>query len=124
MVGTALEKREELQPQSRDREALTPASPPVIEVKPYPVSGVPATRERSRVVELADRGLALLSSLLRLGLLWVENREPAQLVAPSGRQTGLPADTRRTMSARGSGRGRGGRRRRRRGGRGDPRGRP
>ena len=124
MAGTALEKRKELQPQSPDREALTPASPPVIEVKPYPVSGVPATRERSRAMELADRGLALLSGLLRLGLLWVENREPAQLAAPSGTQTGLSANTRRTMSTRSSGGGRGGRRRRRRDGRGGPRGCP
>ncbi len=116
MAGTALEKRQELQPQSPDRDVLAPANIPVIEVQPYPVSGVPATRERSRAVELADRGLALLSSLLRLGLLWVENREPAQLVAPSGRQTGLATNTRRTMSTRSLGRGRSGRRRRRRGG--------
>ncbi|MEA3397929.1 MAG: hypothetical protein U9R05_10750 [Chloroflexota bacterium] len=116
MAGTALEKRQKLQPPSPDRDALTPVSTPVIEVRPYPVGVVPATRERSRAVELADRGLALLSSLLRLGLLWVENREPAQLVAPSGKQTGLSTNTRRTMSTRRPNGGRGGRRRRRRGG--------
>ncbi len=122
MAGTAIEKRGELRLQSQDRAALATASTPVIEVQPYPVGVVPATRERSRAVELADRGLALLSSLLRLGLLWVENREPAQLVAPSGRQTGLSMNTRRTMSRPDEGRG--GRRRRRRGGRGSSRGYP
>jgi len=124
MAGTAIEKRQELRPQSQDRDVLAPADIPVIEVQPYPVSVVPATRERSRAVELADRGLALLSSLLRLGLLWVENREPAQLVAPSGRQTGPAMNTQRTMSMRRPNGGRGGRRHRRRAGRGNPRGCP
>lgn len=122
MAGTVIEKRGELRPQLQDRAALAPASTPVIEVQPYQVGVVPATRERSRAVELADRGLALLSSLLRLGLLWVENREPAQLVAPSGRQTGLATNTQRTMSRPNGGRG--GRQRRQRGGRGSSRGRP
>jgi len=101
MTGTALEKQTEQISDSK--------TPTVINVEARPI-----TQSRpSQTAALIDRGLALLSSVLRLALLWVQNREEqAQRIAsrqqPSKTPTSTPTVRRSTLTRDG------GRRQRRR----------
>ena len=91
MTGTALETRRE--------ETLEAPTPTVIDVEARPIE-----RDRpTQTAVLLNRGLALLSSVLRLALLWAENREQqAQRITP--RRQAPPTQTsteRRTVASRG-----------------------
>jgi hypothetical protein len=108
MTGTAIETRNEQTPAARDAAPPDAQTPTVIDVEAHPI-----TQDRpSRAAVLVDRGLALLSSLARLALLWVQNREEqAQRITPRQRTPTTPTSTSTERSAVGSG---GGRRQRRR----------
>lgn len=104
MTGTALDTRKEQTPEARDAASPDTQTPTVIDVEARPI-----IQDRpSRAAVLMDRGLALLSSVLRLALLWVQNREEqTQPITPRQRTSTTPASTPtayRSATSRGGGR--------------------
>ncbi len=102
MTGTTLKRQKNQAPEARDAAPPDIQTPTVIDVEARPI-----TRERpTQTALLIDRGLALLSSLARLALLWVENREEqAQRITPAQRtSTTSTPKVRRSTSSRSSGR--------------------
>ncbi len=104
MTGTALETRKEHAPEAHDAALPETQTPTVIDVEAHPI-----TQERpTHTAVLVDRGLALLSSVIRLALLWVENREEqVERITPSQRTSTAPTSAptiRRSTPSRGGGR--------------------
>jgi hypothetical protein len=100
MTGTAIETQSGQALDVRDVAAKKAPTPTVIDVETYPVT----EQRSSRTAILVDRGLALLSSLMRLALLWVENREEkVQRITPRQRTSTTPT-ARRSALSRGGGR--------------------
>jgi hypothetical protein len=110
MTGQAIERRTPQPPVTQEGETLAEErssgeaqTPTVIDVSGKPV----ARRQPSQAVTLVNRGLDLASSLLRLALWWMENKEPTtRATRPS-----QPASTAQRSTQAGAG---GGRRRRHR----------
>jgi hypothetical protein len=106
MTGKAIERQTTQPPAAQEGAAVEAQTPTVIDVSAKPV----ARRQPSRAATLVNRGLDLASSLLRLALWWMENKEPTtRATRPS-----QPASTARRSTRAGAG---GGRRRKRQRGR-------
>lgn len=93
MTGTALKTRKEYTPEARDAALPETQTPTVIDVETRPI-----TRDRpSQTAILIDRGLTLLTSLIRLALLWVENREEQTQRITSSQRTSMTPTSAPTM---------------------------
>ncbi|MGC9399674.1 MAG: hypothetical protein ACP5HM_11125 [Anaerolineae bacterium] len=100
MSGTALETRNAEAPDVQRTAPPDAQRPTVIDVEARPL-----TRKGSApTAQLIERGLALLASLMRLALLWVQNREEhVQRITPTQQTLTTPTSTpagRRSSSSR------------------------